>query len=413
MNGFGSNDDEGRATSVKEKQPFYRNRRVQLIALTVVALLVIIFIWRYLVVSARNHHKVPAQKVEFSVARRADVPVYLSGLGSVVPTYTVTVRTQVNGQLLQVLFREGQKVKRGELLAEIDPRPYEAQLLEYQGQLERDLALLANARLDLERYTKLWSQDSVSKQVLDTQAALVKQYEGTVKLDEGLIQSTQVNLIYCKITSPVDGRIGLRLVDPGNFVQTTDTNGIAVVNTLEPITVIFTIAEDNIPEVLTQIDAGNTLVVKAFDRDQNKLLATGQLLTIDNQIDPTTGTVKLRALFSNTDSHLFPNQFVNASLLIKTLKNATVVPTAAIQHGSQGDFVFVINPDSTVTVKPVVVDVTTDGQTVITSGIFSGQSVVVEGADRLTEGTKVILADHQQIMPLAQNASDHQKRVTE
>lgn len=329
--------------------------------------------------------------VVIAKVKTMDVPLYLNALGSVTPTYSVTVRSQINGQLLRVLFREGQMVKAGDLLAEIDSRPYEAQLTQYEGQLARDKAQLANARIDLDRYTKLWKQDSVSQQTLATQQALVKQLEGTIKLDEGLLQATKVNLDYCKITAPVDGRIGLRSVDPGNFVQTSDTNGIAIVNTLNPITVIFSIAEDSIPEIMEKIYAGENLSAEAYDREQKKLLATGKLLTADNQIDSSTGTVRLKAEFSNDRNTLFPSQFVNVRLLVKTLQHALVVPTAALQNTSKGTFVYVLNQDMTVKSTPVVVGVTTDDTTVINSGLSVGQTVITEGTDKLTDGASVTL----------------------
>lgn len=366
----------------------YRRRRFWLIVLIVV-LIAAVGIRYYIDYLIRNHQN--AQPVVVAEARQGDVAVYLSALGSVIPTYNVTVRTQINGQLLQVLFKEGQMVKAGELIAQIDPRPYQAQLLQYQGQLARDSALLTNAQLDLQRYQKLWKQDSVAKQTLDTQEALVNQYEGTVKTDQGLIQATELNLTYCAIKSPVDGRIGLRLVDAGNYVQTADTNGIAVINTLSPITVVFTIPEDNVPQVLRQLNSGKSLIVKAYDRSQNKELSTGALLTIDNQIDPTTGTVKLKAQFENKDNILFPNQFVNVRLQVDTLHDATIIPTAAIQYGVQGPFVYVLNNKHTVSVKPVVVGVATGENTTVT-GVKPKQSVVVEGADKLIDGTKVKVA---------------------
>jgi len=318
-----------------------------------------------------------------------NVPVYISALGTVTPTYSVTVRTQINGQLLRVLFREGQMVKTGELLAEIDPRPYLAQQTEFEGQLARDQALLANAKIDLKRYKKLYPLGSVSQQTYDTQIALVKQLEGTVKLDEGQLQAVKVNLIYCRITSPINGRVGLRLVDPGNFVQTTDTNGLIVINTINPITVIFPIPEDNVPEVIESMNKGKPLLTQAYNRTQNKLLAVGTLLTIDNQIDTTTGTVKLRAQFQNDKYMLFPDQFVNIQLLVNTLPHATVIPTAAVQHGAQGTFVYMLNQNHTVSIKPVKVSVVSGDYITVVKGVLPGQFVVVEGAEKLTEGARV------------------------
>jgi multidrug efflux system membrane fusion protein len=388
-----------------KKRPFYRQGRFWKI---VVLVLIVLLLFRH----CTGSHKTKAPKgqpVVVATAKKGDVPVYLNGLGTVTPTYNVTVRTQINGQLLQVLFKEGQMVKVGDLLAQVDPRPYEALLVQYQGQLERDTALLANAKLDLQRYKTLWSQDSVAKQTYDTQASVVNQDQGTVKIDQGLIQSTLLSLTYCRITSPVAGRVGLRLVDAGNYVQTSDTTGLAILDTLDPITVIFILPEDNIPEVQEQIGLGQPLVVDIYNRAQTKLLVTGTLMTIDNQIDTTTGTVKLRSQFPNPKNVLFPNQFVNARLHLKTLHDAIIVPTAAVQHGAQKTFVYAVasddkeskskatndksKPTLIVTMKPIVVGVTTDDETTVTSGVSAGDVLVVEGADKLSDGAKVIISD--------------------
>ncbi len=366
-----------------------------LAAITLIIIILIAAIWHHAASEAAlrraaQKHPVP---VVAATARLSNVPVYLSALGTVTPTYTVTVRTQVNGTLLRVLYTEGQIVKEGDLLAEIDPRPFLAQLIEFQGQLARDAAQLANARVDLKRYKKLFPQGAVSEQVYATQAALVKQLEGTVQFDQGQIETVQVNLIYTKITAPIAGRVGLRLVDPGNFVQTSDTNGLVVINTISPITVIFAISEDNIPPVAQQVMAGKKLKVNAYDRTQNKLLAVGSLLTMDNQINTTTGTVNLKAQFANKDYRLFPNQFVNIGLLVDVLHNAVVVPTTAIQTGPQGTFVYVINKDNTVSVRTVKTGVVTGEATTISSGIIRGEPVVIEGSDKLSEGAKVKLTN--------------------
>jgi len=368
-------------------------RRLVFWLVVLVLIIAAAFIVNRDVLTGKKQHAAQPLPVVVATAKTSDIPVYLNALGGVTPTYSVTVRTQINGLLMQVNFKEGQMVKKGDLLAEIDSRPYDAQLIQFQGQLARDKALLANAMIDLQRYQTLWKQDSVAQQVLATQQSLVEQLEGTIKIDEGQVEATKINLVYCKITAPNDGRVGLRLVDPGNYVQTSDTNGIAILNMLNPITVIFTIPEDSISQVLDKITADKVLTVQAYDRQQTTLLDTGQLLTMDNQVDPTTGTVKLKAQFQNAKNQLFPNQFVNIQLLVKTIQNATIVPTAAIQYIANGSsYVYVLNADKTVSTKPVVTGVTSGDNTVITSGITSGQSVVTEGADKLTDGAQVTLS---------------------
>jgi membrane fusion protein, multidrug efflux system len=331
----------------------------------------------------------PAVPAVATPARARDVGVYLTGLGSVTPIKTVTVRTQVNGQLMSVHFRQGQLVRQGDLLAEIDPRPFQAQLTQFEGQLARDQALLDNARVDLQRFRVLWSQNSIAKQVLDTQESLVRQDEGAVKMDQGLIAGVKVQLIYCRITSPISGRVGLRLVDPGNFVQTTDTTGIVIITQLQPITVVFTIPEDNIPSVLDKLNARADLPVEAYDRADQRKLSTGSLLTLDNEIDQTTGTVRLKAVFPNTDSRLFPNQFVNARLQLDVKRGATVVPAAAIQRSPRGPFVYVVKAAQTVETRPVTVGVTDGVDVAIDTGLSVGEQVVVDGAERLRDGSPV------------------------
>jgi membrane fusion protein, multidrug efflux system len=333
----------------------------------------------------------PAVPAVATPARARDMDVYLTGLGSVTPLHTITIRTQVNGQLLSVHFHEGQLVRQGDLLAEIDPRPFQAQLTQFEGQLARDQALLANAKIDLQRYQTLWQQNSIAQQQLATQESLVHQYEGTIKNDQGLIEAVKVQLAYCRITAPISGRVGLRLVDPGNFVQTTDTTGIVVLTQLQPIAVVFTIPEDNIPSVLDKLNAGAHLPVEAYDRAQQRLLSTGSLLTIDNEVDQTTGTVKLKAVFPNTDNHLFPNQFVNARLQLDMKHGATVVPAVAIQRSSRGPFVYVVKPDQTVEARPVTVGVTDGNDVAIDTGLHVDEQVVVDGADRLRDGSHVAL----------------------
>lgn len=384
------NSERHVADDVKQSRPSRRWARGRIIFWLIILVLIALLI---LYVMRQQHaHKQSAVKpipVQTALAKTKDVPVYLPALGQVTPTYNVTVRTQVNGRLLRVDFTEGQLVKAGQLIAQIDPRPFLAQLEQFQGQLERDQAQLHNARLDLARYQTLAPIGAVSKQVYTSQIWLVKQLEGTVKADQGQVDAVKVNLIYTNITSPINGRIGLRLVDPGNFVQTTDTTGLAVINTIQPITVVFSLPEDNVPQVLQQINAGKQLQVEAYDRQQNKLLAVGTLLTIDNQIDTTTGTVKLKANFANQNYALFPNQFVNVQLLVTKLQHVVVVPTAAVQHGPQGTFVFLVNANDTVSIKPVIAGITVGDDTVINSGVTLGNTVVIDGIDKLTEGSPV------------------------
>lgn len=331
----------------------------------------------------------PSAPVTIQAARKTDVGVYLTELGNVTPVATVTIHSRIDGQLMNVFFKEGQLVKSGDLLATLDPRPFQAQLTQYEGQLIRDKEFLSNARLDLQRYQQLWKQNSIPKQQLDTQESLVRQYEGAVKADQGQVNTAKVNLIYCRITSPVSGRVGLRQIDPGNIVHAADINGLVIVTQLQPMTVIFPVPEDNLSEVLGRLRAGTRLAVDAFDREQKQRLAGGMLQSIDNQIDPTTGTVKFRALFPNKGNALFPQQFVNVRLLVKTLRDSIVVPASAIQRGSQGAFVYLVKADKTVAVRPVTVGVTQEDDISVTSGLSAGEMVVVEGAERLRDGSRV------------------------
>ncbi len=327
-----------------------------------------------------------------ATAALGDLGVYQSGLGTVTPVKTVTVRSRVDGQLVSVAYREGQLVREGDLLAQIDPRPFEVQLHQAEGQLAKDEAALANAKVDLERYRVLIKENSVSAQQLDTQAATVDQIEAAIKSDRAQVESAKLNLTYSRITAPISGVVGLRLVDPGNIVHASDQNGLLVITQQQPITVIFTIAADQLPAVLQQRRKGHDLVVEAWDRDFKRELATGSLLAIDNQIDLSTGTIRMRALFPNQDSALYPNQFVNTRLLVETLHGVVLVPTAAIQRSPQSTYVYVVKPDSTVEMRTVEVQMTEGDTSALRSGISAGDVVVVDGVDKLQPGTPVTLA---------------------
>ncbi|MGA8489553.1 MAG: MdtA/MuxA family multidrug efflux RND transporter periplasmic adaptor subunit [Terriglobales bacterium] len=331
----------------------------------------------------------PIVPVSVATAERRDVPYYLTGLGSVNAYYTVSVKSRVDGELMQVNFREGQNVQKGDLLAVIDPRPYQVALEQAQANLFKDQALLRDANLNYERFKGLLqSSGAMSQQQVDTQQATVDQLEGTVRNDQAAIDSAKLNLVYCHITSPVTGRVGLRLVDPGNIVHATDTNAMFVVTQLQPIAVLFTLPEDSVPEVARQM-AKSTLEVDAYSRDDQTKLASGKLLTIDNQIDQTTGTARLKAVFDNRDNALWPNQFVNTRLLLDVRKNSTTIPAAAIQRGPQGTYVFVAKSDNTVEVRPVTLAFTQDNVSVIASGVSPNEVVVTDGQDKLQEGSKI------------------------
>ena len=335
-----------------------------------------------------GRHGDVAQAVGVATVSSGEMPVILQGLGTVTPLATVTVRSQISGYLTEIGFREGQSVKRGDFLAQIDSRPYEALLAQYQGQLARDQALLQNARLDLTRYQTLNRQDSISKQNVDTQAALVKQNEGTVAADQAMVDQQKLNIAYTRITAPVEGRVGLRQIDQGNYISAGSTN-LVVVTQLHPISVLFTLPEDDVARVMKRVREGAKLAVRAYDRGDQHEIATGRLDTVDNQIDVTTGTVKLRAIFDNNDDALFPNQFVNAKLTLDTIRNAPIVPTGAILRGSPGTYVYLMQGNDKVTVRPITPGESDGSRTVVLAGLQPGDRVVTDGTDRLKEGASV------------------------
>jgi multidrug efflux system membrane fusion protein len=322
-------------------------------------------------------------------AASGDIDVVVTALGTATPLRTVTVRSRVDGELVRVHFQEGQRVKEGELLAEIDPRPFQVQLEQAQGQLTRDEALLANARLDLERYQTLFKQDSIARQQVDTQASLVRQYEGALRVDRSQVENARLQLSYTRVIAPVSGRLGLRLVDPGNIVRAGDANGLVVITQLEPISVLFTVPQDMVPAVLKRLASGDTVAVEAWDREQKARLADGQLASADNQVDPATGTVKLKAQFTNHDGALFPNQFVNVRMTLDTLHGVVIVPSAAVQRGAQGLFVYVVKPDGTVAQRLVKLGPAEGTRVAVSDGLAVGETVVTDGVDRLRPGSAV------------------------
>jgi membrane fusion protein, multidrug efflux system len=388
-------------TTVRARAAWRVHWRLVLAALIVVAIVAGAVWWFWL----RTPGTAPAGKgrggldpnaalpVVAAPARKGNIDVYIDALGTVTPRNTVVVHTRVDGQLMDVAFREGQIVKTGELLAQVDPRPFEVMLTQANGTMAHDQALLKNAQIDLERYRTLLKQDSIASQQVDTQEALVRQYQGQVESDQGAIDNAKLQLTYSRVTAPITGRVGLRQVDPGNIVHAADSNGLVTITQEQPITVNFPVAEDDVPRIVKRMQTGQPVAVEAFDRSGTTKLATGHVLTIDNQIDTSTGTVKLKAEFPNQDGALFPNQFVNVRMLVETRQDAILVPTAAIQRGAPGTFVFLVKPDQSVGVTPVKLGAVEGETTEVQSGLEPGNMVVVDGADKLREGAKVELID--------------------
>src|SRR6266700_333098 len=328
--------------------------------------------------------------VVVATAQRGDLPVYFNGLGTVTAFNTVTVRSRVDGQLISVAFKEGQFVHEGDVLAQIDPRPFQVLLAQALGQLAKDQAQRRDAEVNLERFKLLFKEGVIPQQQLDTQAALVGQFDGAIASDQSQIDNAKLQLTYSRITAPISGRVGLRLVDPGNIVHANDTNGIVVITQLQPISVLFSLPQDQLPQVSAKLRSGVQLAVEAFDRDDTSKIADGKLLTIDNQIDPTTGTYKLKSIFNNTDNALFPNQFVNVHLLVDTKHNLTIVPAPAIQRGPQGTYVYAVGSDNAVKIRTVTIAQTTGNSVGLSGGLNAGEIVVIDGQDKLQDGSKVI-----------------------
>jgi membrane fusion protein, multidrug efflux system len=371
-----------------------RRRRNIFIIVLVVVVLALAFLYYHsrkassAAQAAQGSSAPPAAAITVGQSKTGDISIYVNAIGTVTPTYTVTVFSQITGQVMAVHYREGQTVHKGDPLIDIDPRPSQATLLQAQGSLQRDQGVLAEARMDLARYKEAYAKNAIAKQQYEDQEQLVVQTEGTVKADQGTVNYDQVQLAYCHITAPISGQVGLRLVDPGNTVFSGSSSLLVVITQLQPITVVFNVSEDNLPQVSAQLKAGHKLSVDAFNRSNDKILETGKLTSLDNQVDTTTGTIKFRAEFPNKDFSLFPNQFVNARLLVNTLKGVTLVPSAAVQHNGAAAFVYVVQANNTVSVQPVTT-LTSNEQVTAVQGINPGITLATSGFDRLENGAQV------------------------
>ncbi len=383
-----------------------KNPRKNIRSLAIILIFLIIFLSTILIIinfisfkgENKNINLIPKNKQEFkkmnlknsiitqsTEVKMKDVPVFLSAIGTVIALESVTVKTQINGELIKVFFTEGQFVKKGEVIAEIDSRSYKAQFTQYQGQLNRDLALLNNAHTDLKRYKNLFPAGGVSRQTLDTQKSLVKQYEGIVEFDKGQLDAVSVNLNNCKIVAPISGKLGLRLVNPGNYVQTSDQNGIVIINKMQPISVLFSVSQEYLPKLIEKTSQNNPLQVLAIDKDNKETLSIGKLNSIDNQVDTSTGTIRLRAEFNNDKLNLFPNQFVNIKLMLETLTNTLIIPVSALQHGKNGEYVYIKENNKAKFIKVTSGEIDGDN-IVIKEGLKLGDIVITDGLDKLTDG---------------------------
>lgn len=368
----------------------FKNGSVHKYLIFLLSLIIILFGYKfYFYVNGQASLKIKAVNIKVHKVEKLDFPIYIWALGTIIPEKTVNVQSQITGIIKEVLFNDGQKVKAGQIIAKIDDASFRAQLEQYQGQLKRDSALLDNAKIDLKRYQNLWQQNSISQQTLDTQVSLVKQYEGTVIYDQGLVDATKVNLNYCIITSPIDGKIGLNLINEGNQVQSNGSSIIAIINSIDPIIAQFSISEDDLTSLYEDMVSINNIKLLAYNSKKEKLLAEGDLIAIDNQIDTSTGTIKLQGKFQNKDERLFANQFVNIKMLVKKLKEAIVIPSSAVQHSENGDFVYLVDNENKIKLIKIKIIANDDKKSAVIADLKEDQLVLIEGSDKISEGTLV------------------------